>query len=367
MEVCLNAADRRMLCKLPGVGGSTAEKLISLRPFPSWADVVQRAGLSEAQVAKMCHPHGRCIATLNFGAQFVEEPAEAELDTASEADAASEPSDDDEPVFQGVPGLEKHKDRWEKQRLCFLARFSAEAYHDETADRAAARTFYEPLAGQITFDRLSQVLQQRGRFGGRRAFLFPLMDRHPDGTLRCVYSGRMLSTTRGELLAKCNEEHCFPQSWQACKAHTGRDNHHIFATHSSVNGLRGNMPFGDAGDVVESGDWGEKRLYDENGIRQKFFLPAQNRGALARATLYVIVAYPGALDRTRMPLQSLEWLKRAATTEPVSLWERHRNAAAHIHQGVRNPFVDHPEWVRTIDFERGFAANAERKRRRAEM
>jgi endonuclease G len=32
--------------------------------------------------------------------------------------------------------------------------------------------------------------------------------------------------------------------------------------------------------------------------------------------------------------------------EPVSEWERHRNAAIFARQGNRNPFIDHPNGLR---------------------
>ena len=31
--------------------------------------------------------------------------------------------------------------------------------------------------------------------------------------------------------------------------------------------------------------------------------------------------------------------------EPVSLWEKHRNAAISERQGNRNPFIDRPGWA----------------------
>ena len=36
--------------------------------------------------------------------------------------------------------------------------------------------------------------------------------------------------------------------------------------------------------------------------------------------------------------------------EPVSEYERHRNAAIFERQGNRNPLIDHPEWASRIDF-----------------
>lgn len=54
------------------------------------------------------------------------------------------------------------------------------------------------------------------------------------------------------MLIKANEEHSFPQSFQkGSKAGTGRDMHAIFASDSSVNGSRGNIPFGNKGKLVE--------------------------------------------------------------------------------------------------------------------
>jgi len=31
--------------------------------------------------------------------------------------------------------------------------------------------------------------------------------------------------------------------------------------------------------------------------------------------------------------------------DPVTIWERHRNATIFKRQGNRNPFIDHPEWL----------------------
>ena len=55
------------------------------------------------------------------------------------------------------------------------------------------------------------------------------------------------------MIAKSNEEHSFPQSFQrGSKAGTGRDMHAIFAADTSANGCRGNTPFGNKGKLIES-------------------------------------------------------------------------------------------------------------------
>jgi endonuclease G, mitochondrial len=43
----------------------------------------------------------------------------------------------------------------------------------------------------------------------------------------------------------------------------------------------------------------------------------------------------------------LEWHQ----AEPVSEYERHRNAAIFERQGNRNPVIDHPEWAPKIAFD----------------
>ena len=43
---------------------------------------------------------------------------------------------------------------------------------------------------------------------------------------------------------------------------------------------------------------------------------------------------------------SLQWHE----AEPVTEYERHRNAAIFERQGNRNPLIDHPEWASRIDF-----------------
>ncbi len=54
----------------------------------------------------------------------------------------------------------------------------------------------------------------------------------------------------------------------------------------------------------------------------------------------------------------MAWIIERATEEPVSVWEKHRNAELHRLQGNRNPFIDHPEWAAVIDFTHGFQKKA---------
>lgn len=114
-------------------------------------------------------------------------------------------------------------------------------YYDNNVDPEA--THYEQL---------HQLLSSTFKHARRRENFFTNIDRHPDYTLKCVYSGKILSNDKGEMVSKANQEHSFPQSFQrGSKAGTGRDMHAIFAADSSVNGSRGNTPFGNKGKLIE--------------------------------------------------------------------------------------------------------------------
>lgn len=91
--------------------------------------------------------------------------------------------------------------------------------------------------------------------------------------------------------------------------------HAIFAADSSANGSRGNTPFGNKGKVVEEDICGGTYLFEG----RRYFQPRINRGALARASLYILVCYKGCANSKYLPLDSLEWMVEAAQEE-VTLW-----------------------------------------------
>ena len=83
------------------------------------------------------------------------------------------------------------------------------------------------------------------------------------------------------------------------------------------------------------------------------FEPASGRSAVARATLYFLLRYPGIVGDEQRELQAdrlpipLAWQH----ADPGGKWERHRNAAIAELQGNRNPLIDHPDWADNIPFE----------------
>lgn len=66
-------------------------------------------------------------------------------------------------------------------------------YYDQEADEWAKQKYYLDLPDQPTYDQLNKLISSTFSHAKRRENIFPIVDRQPDYTLRCVYSGRILS------------------------------------------------------------------------------------------------------------------------------------------------------------------------------
>jgi endonuclease I len=73
--------------------------------------------------------------------------------------------------------------------------------------------------------------------------------------------------------------------------------HAIFAAYKSANGCRGNMPFGNKGVLIEENQYG--KIYKFKNI--KFYEPHINKGALARASLYILSRYKNCANEKYLP------------------------------------------------------------------
>ena len=94
-------------------------------------------------------------------------------------------------------------------------------------------------------------------------------------------------------------------------------------------------------------------LREDCGRREEEgFQPSAGSGPVARATLYFLLRYPRQVGDTERELTAgrLEMLLRWHENDPVSEYERHRNAAVYELQGNRNPLIDRPDWARELDF-----------------
>jgi endonuclease I len=149
-----------------------------------------------------------------------------------------------------------------------------------------------------------------------------------------------------------NCEHVVPQSWFGKAEPIRGDLHHLFACESRCNSFRGNTAY------AELADWPPPRTEpDQPGRRAgapvvrdacgkrdtAAFEPAAGKGPAARATFYVALRYPGVIDPDELTPERFHDLLLWHQADPVTDWERHRNAAIQERQGNRNPFIDHPE------------------------
>lgn len=237
-----------------------------------------------------------------------------------------------------------------------------EIYCDEEEDRKMKLNFYSALPADPTFEQLSELLRINFRTSKRRPLFFDVVDTRPDGSLRCAYSDLLLVSPEGTRMhPKFDEEHSMPQSFQSgTHLHSGRNMHGLFAVSKEANGRRGNKPFGRTPDAVltRSDSIGNSFLNSVGGRSFKSFEPNCNKGMVYRAFLGILVAYPGCLNETRMPKVLLPRLIELAASEPVTQHERHRNFVLNQLHGTRNPFIDRPDLVTKLDFDKAYRQDA---------
>jgi endonuclease I len=255
-------------------------------------------------------------------------------------------------------------------------------YYDADADRAAAERYYDGVELERLGDLLRATHRQAPRYKPTQE-LYPWVDLQPDGKLKSLYTAevfepeqlieadhaivreraaklvrlRALGADDGDALEDeveaqlpFNCEHVVPQSWFEKQEPMRGDLHHLFACESRCNGFRGNTPFADFPDFPASPP--PERVPGSRAVRDACgksdsggFEPAHGKGAAARAAFYFRNRYPGHIDPAEMADDRWQVLLSWHEQEPVSAWERHRNAAIFERQGNRNPFIDHPEWV----------------------
>ena len=138
--------------------------------------------------------------------------------------------------------------------------------------------------------------------------------------------------------ATWNLEHVWPQSlswFSTSKA--GSDLHHIRPCDNSLNGRRGNKKFGST-------------------TNSEYFYPynvensgTDYRGDVARIIFYLMVRYSDS-DRYdwNSIAESYDVLIKWHLADEVDSFEISRNDKIYSIQGNRNPFIDHPEYAKTI-------------------
>lgn len=286
------------------------------------------------------------------------------------------------------------EDRELTEALATLSTARTRTYYDAEADMDAAEQYYRSIqsgqSAQALFKQLSKLVYTTHEMAlsyKPSMHVYPWVDLHPDLKLRSIYSGlpfdpeefiredfriaqeravrmRELMLHEASLgIERLEEEidlleaslpfnceHVVPRSWFNKKNPMLGDLHHLFACEIGCNSFRSNIPYYDFPDFEEA-------VRDACGKRQgeEKFEPSHGKGAVARATLYFLLRYPGKVGDNNRELQQdrLMMLGTWHSDFPPDEYERHRNAAIFEKQGNRNPLIDHPEWVESIDFALG--------------
>lgn len=283
-----------------------------------------------------------------------------------------------------------------RQALAEFETAQSKPYYDEITDNAARDKYYQVIKAdeldeQNLFRALNELLKKshHNRINYKPAVhVYPWVDLQESGSqlrLKSVYSGREFNAQdfieadfrieqerfkMRELLMRessfsameaerqlnlleasmpYNCEHVVPQSWFNKKEPMRGDLHHLFACEVGCNSFRSNIPYFDFPDFEEA-------TREACGKREENkFEPSAGKGAVARATLYFLLRYPGEINRTAKEYTEdrLQTILKWHRNNPVSRYEKHRNAAIHEKQGNRNPLIDFPEWADRIDFKLG--------------
>jgi endonuclease G, mitochondrial len=264
-----------------------------------------------------------------------------------------------------------------------------EEYYDEEQDLQDRDGYYSGVnlnaSGDDLYRSLSKLVAKTHKKKlsySPSKHLYPWVDLREDGELISIYSGASFSVEefiqhdenaeaarRSELESimalesfatddlagimdaleashPYNCEHVVPQSWFNKREPMRGDLHHLFSCEVRCNSFRGNLPFTEFGLEKVMEDCGES-------IGGKFE-PLGGKSAVARATLYFLLRYPGEINnkQNEYTADSLGTLLSWAQ-QPVSEYEKHRNQAIFEKQGNRNPLIDFPELVDKINFRLG--------------
>ncbi|MCB9882114.1 MAG: endonuclease [Planctomycetes bacterium] len=217
-------------------------------------------------------------------------------------------------------------------------------------------------------------------------------DPNDAGNIIDVYRNASLVKIGGGVGAY-NREHVWPKSYGF--PNDGLDNypytdcHHLHLSDAQYNSDRSNKPFdtctpncAEEPTVFTNGQGGGSGVYPGNSnwtsgsfTNGRWEVWRGRRGDIARTMFYMDIRYEGGThggtgasepdlrltdDRNLMDQSNtgqnrsigymgllsvlLQWHEQ----DPVDAFERRRNDVVYSYQGNRNPFVDHPEWVRAI-------------------
>lgn len=224
--------------------------------------------------------------------------------------------------------------------------------------------YYNGAVGKTNNDllvALSEIVVRGSRslsYSAARDKMFAdIEDQNRDDSVDCVYTGRIAKNVKSSSTAysaDINTEHTWPQSLGA-RGVAQSDLHHLWASDVDTNGRRSNYPFG----TVKTVKWTapnpdgiapSKLGVDEAG-RTVFEPHGNTKGDIARSIFYFYTRYfknrPSDFSLSNFNVEEAT-LRRWHDFDPPDEAERVRNDQIYSIQGNRNPFVDHPEYLKQI-------------------
>ena len=204
---------------------------------------------------------------------------------------------------------------------------------------------------------------------------------NPDNILDIYKNASYPKDLRQNKDKQWSREHAWPKSYgfadNSSDNYPFSDCHHLFACDGGYNSARSNTPYDNCTTYTKQypvEDYPELfNLRAGSGPDGSWEVWDHKKGDAARALLYMDVRYEGGThgtsgaaepdliltDNRELIVSSdknlsiaymgifsvlLEW----HSVDPVDDRERRRNDVVYSHQGNRNPFIDHPEWVYEI-------------------
>lgn len=276
-------------------------------------------------------------------------------------------------------------DKLEKNKQQITA--NLKLYYNEEKDQVDKRHYYQKVLKlkdkQQLFAKYHELIkrthkQQLPYFISKDQYLYSWVDLQPDGSLKNIYSGthqnpeallvadfaiiqkkhaefqkllkkrdyengnKAVKIPKIDTDLKFNTEHIVPLSWYSAKEPMKGDLHHLFACQPECNIKRSNYPYADFSFYTPESP--EEKVQNHCGVTMDGrFEPEYGKGTVARALMYFLLRYPGAIHKTFLRKIDRSLLIRWHQQFNVNLYEKHRNEAIFLIQGNRNPFIDFPE------------------------
>lgn len=222
------------------------------------------------------------------------------------------------------------------ENCTFLTTYAQNYYIDgyswETLSANDGGTGASDAAGSPLYEALQEMMQaqhtnRQGYQDTRPYYMYTDCVANDYSLISSFYSGNTVGSTWNG--TSYNREHVWPKS--KClynnKTNDSADIMMLRATITSENSSRGNSAYGESGGYFDPG--------------------VSVRGDCARMVLYGYVRWgnTGKMWGSSGVIESLDILLKWMAEDPVDTWEMGRNDAVQSITGVRNVFVDYPEFA----------------------